>query len=581
VLRAGMRKQLQVVLVVEAEDLVPSDSYASSRWRRGSHRFLPRTRRPGREEETIKIQVSFDQVGSPLDEALATFVRQVQAEVALRDNQVGHASKRTENARLPSDSLTDQVGMDRAPNVVEDDSRDSDGPIEADKAMYQRCGTSGHGACVDHQDDRKIQEPGHLSGAAAIALALASVVEAHDSLGQGDIGIRDGTGEPLTVDLGREHPAVEVARPPAACVRAVERVDEVGTDLEGLTVRPRRRSAAISPSVTIVLPTPLWVPTTAIALRGLSSDSAPGLAKGRSSYHGPVRTVSLLPSATDMIADLGLMDSLVGVSEDCNWPPEVASKPVVARSRIDMSGLTSAQIDEIVTASSAESHSLYAVDAELMTELRPELVITQDLCEVCAVSSGDLSTACPIGVEVYSMNPRSFQDVLESVVALADRLGVRERGLEVARTMRNKVEEVRKSVAGRSRPRVFVAEWTDPPYGSGHWLPEMVEAAGGTNLLSRPSELSFATTWEAVLADRPDLVVIAACGFSLRQSLERTKDLRLPVRTVVVDGDAHFSRPAPRLADGIRQLAHLIHPDVVADPGLPHAELPLATPAPS
>ncbi len=288
-----------------------------------------------------------------------------------------------------------------------------------------------------------------------------------------------------------------------------------------------------------------------------------------------MRIVSLLPSATDMIADLGLLDSLVGVSEDCNWPPEVASKPVVARTRIDVSGLTSAQIDQLVTASQSESHSLYAVDADLMSELRPDLVITQDLCEVCAVSSGDLKTACPIGVEVFSMNPRSFNDVVEAVVVFADKLGVQERGVAVATAMRTKVEAVRCAVAGRARPRVFVAEWMDPPYGSGHWLPEMVEAAGGINVLSKPGEYSFATTWDVVLAQEPDLVVLAACGFSLQQSLERTHDLRLPMRTVVVDGDAHFSRPGPRIADGIRQLAHLIHPDVIADPGLPYAELPL------
>src|SRR5713226_177826 len=145
-----------------------------------------------------------------------------------------------------------------------------------------------------------------------------------------------------------------------------------------------------------------------------------------------VRIVSLLPSATDMIAELGMLDSLVGISEDCNWPPEVASKPVVARSRIDVSGLSSAQIDELFTASRSESHSLYAVDAELLDELRPDLVITQDLCEVCAVSSGDLTTACPIGTEVYSMNPRGYEDVVLSVIALADRLDAHDRGATVA-----------------------------------------------------------------------------------------------------------------------------------------------------
>src|SRR5438132_5728216 len=289
-----------------------------------------------------------------------------------------------------------------------------------------------------------------------------------------------------------------------------------------------------------------------------------------------MRIVSLLPSATDMIAELDLLDSLVGISEDSNWPPEVLSKPLVARTKIDVSGLTAAEIDALVNESASESHSLYAVDAELMDELRPDLVITQDLCEVCAVSSGDLATACPIGTEVFSMNPRSFDDVVESVITLAGRLSVHERGVAVATAMRAKVAAVRAEVAGLDRPRVFVAEWMDPPYGSGHWLPEMVEAAGGTNVLSKPGEYSFATTWESVLAEEPELIVMAACGFSLEQALERKTDLQLPVRMLVVGGDSHFSRPAPRLADGVAQLGHLVHPDAVADPGLPYAELPLA-----
>jgi iron complex transport system substrate-binding protein len=292
-----------------------------------------------------------------------------------------------------------------------------------------------------------------------------------------------------------------------------------------------------------------------------------------------MRIVSFLPSATDIIAELGQLDSLVGISEDCNWPPEVTAKPLVARTRIDVDGLSAAEIDRLVNDSASESHSLYAVDAGLMDELAPDLVITQDLCEVCAVSSGDLTTACPLGTEVYSMNPRTLDEVIGSVTELAERLGARNRGDAVAETMRAKVEGVRSAVAGRERRRVFVAEWMDPPYGSGHWLPEMVEAAGGTNLLSKPGEYSFATTWEAVLDEEPELIVLAACGFSLEQALERTDELRLPVRTIVVDGDAHFSRPAPRVADGVRQLAHLVHPEAVADPGLDYAELPIS-PAP-
>jgi iron complex transport system substrate-binding protein len=176
-------------------------------------------------------------------------------------------------------------------------------------------------------------------------------------------------------------------------------------------------------------------------------------------------------------------------------------------------------------------------------------------------------------MEVYSMNPRTLADIVQSVLGLAERLGVRQKGHEVVASIEAKITGVRSAVAGRQRPRVFVAEWMDPPYGSGHWLPEMVDIAGGTNVLSRAGEYSFPTTWGSVLAEEPDLIVLAACGFDIAQSLDRVGDLRLPVRTVVVDGDAHFSRPAPRVADGILQLGHLFHPDAVADPGLPFVEL--------
>jgi iron complex transport system substrate-binding protein len=175
------------------------------------------------------------------------------------------------------------------------------------------------------------------------------------------------------------------------------------------------------------------------------------------------------------------------------------------------------------------------------------------------------------------MNPRTLEDVIESVIALAARLGVRERGLVLAETMRAKIEATQSAVTGLERPRVFVAEWIDPPYNSGHWLPEMVEAAGGTNLLSRPGEYSIPTTWEAAVAEAPDLVVIAARGFDLDEAAGRAADLRLPVRTVVVNGGAHFSRPAPRLADGVQQLGHLLHPNAAPAPGLPDFELALAT----
>ena len=283
----------------------------------------------------------------------------------------------------------------------------------------------------------------------------------------------------------------------------------------------------------------------------------------------------MLPSATDILFELGLGDLVVGVSDDCNWPRQVRELPQVARTRIDVSGLTAAEIDELVSGAQPETHSLYAVDSELMDRLAPDLVVTQDLCTVCAVSSGDLTTACPLGTRVHSMNPRRLGEVLESIVELAEQVGSRAAGIALADRIEASIAEVEAAVAGAERPRVFVAEWMDPPYGSGHWLPDMVAAAGGENLLSAPGEYSFPTTWDAVLAQAPDLVVIAACGFDIDQAMAHLGDLRLPVRTVVVDGDAYYSRPGPRVADGIRQLGHLLHPSRVEDPGLPAVVLPL------
>jgi len=286
-----------------------------------------------------------------------------------------------------------------------------------------------------------------------------------------------------------------------------------------------------------------------------------------------MRIISLLPSATDIIFELGLGEELVGVSDDCNWPAEVRGLPQVARTKIDVSNLTAAQIEAVVTSESA-SHSLYSVDSALMAKLAPDLVITQDVCTVCAVSSGDLATACPIGTPVYSMNPRRLDDVFSSVEQLSMRLGAPQRGQALAQRLCREVSAVKRLVAAVARPRVFVAEWMEPPYGSGHWLPDMVETAGGVNLLSAPGEYSFATSWDAVLEADPALIVIAACGFSLEQSMLRLGSLRLPVRTVVVDGDSYYSRPGPRVVAGVRQLAHLLHPALVGDPGLPLAELP-------
>jgi iron complex transport system substrate-binding protein len=282
-----------------------------------------------------------------------------------------------------------------------------------------------------------------------------------------------------------------------------------------------------------------------------------------------MRICSFLPSATEMISELGFIDSLVGVSEECRWPPGVVGKPVVTAARVDPSRMSSLEIDEAVRASVHDGRSLYIVDAELIEALAPDLIVTQDLCAVCGVSSGELESACPVGVEVLSLDPRTLGEVAESVRVLARRLGVAERGRDAAARMLDEVKQGAASVCGLRRRRVFFAEWIDPPFSAGHWLPEMIELAGGTDVLGRPGQPSRSTSWQEVLALEPELVIVGPCGFSAEEAAARAAGLKLPCPAVAVDGDAYYSRPAPRLAAGVRQLAHLLHPEVAPDPGLP------------
>jgi iron complex transport system substrate-binding protein len=282
-----------------------------------------------------------------------------------------------------------------------------------------------------------------------------------------------------------------------------------------------------------------------------------------------VRICSFLPSATEIVCELGLSDSLVGVSEECRWPPSVVGKPVVTAARIDPSSLSSLEIDEAVRSSLRDGLSLYTVDAKLIDALRPDLIVTQDLCAVCAVSSGELALACPVGAEVVSLDPRMFGHVVDSVRLLARTVGAIKRGEEIAGRMLDTVEEVASAVRGLPPPRVFFAEWLEPPFCAGHWLPEMIELAGGLDVLGRRGEPSHATTWETVFALQPELVVVGPCGFGAEQAAARAEAIEWPCPAVAVDGDGYSSRPAPRLADGVRQLAHLFHPEAIPDPGLP------------
>ena len=286
-----------------------------------------------------------------------------------------------------------------------------------------------------------------------------------------------------------------------------------------------------------------------------------------------MRVCSLLPSATEIVAALGCLDQLVGRSAECDFPPSVARLPVVTSARIETADLDSAAIDGAVRAALTDGRSLYAVDGDLIARLAPDLILTQDLCEVCAVSSSDESL-CAIGIETLALDAHSIVGIQETVTELGARLGANAQavvdGMELA------IRETSLRVGGLPRRRVFVCEWLDPPFAAGHWVPEMVTAAGGVDVLGQAGRPSFRTSWDAVRRLEPELVVLAPCGFDAERTASEASraaipDLGCPV--VAVDANAYYSRPAPRVADGVRQLAHLFQPEDVPDPGLPYIEL--------
>jgi iron complex transport system substrate-binding protein len=287
-----------------------------------------------------------------------------------------------------------------------------------------------------------------------------------------------------------------------------------------------------------------------------------------------MRVVSLVPSATEIIAALGLADNLVGRSHECNYPSEVEAVPIVSASRIDTEQLGSAEIDSAVRDALGDGRPLYEVDAELLEQLAPDLIVTQDLCEVCAVSSGEVKRVSRIDVETLSLDPRDLEEIEESIRTLARHLHAAAQGERLAQAFHHRIDFVHQLVRGLPRQRVFVAEWLDPPFAAGHWVPEMVDLAGGDEVLGRPRERSFATTWDDVREAAPQLIVLAPCGFDLERTVSEAGAVpAMGARVVAVDGDAAYSRPGPRVAEGVAQLAHLLHPDDVEAPALPLRDL--------
>ncbi|MBO3682735.1 cobalamin-binding protein [Streptomyces sp. NEAU-YJ-81] len=287
-----------------------------------------------------------------------------------------------------------------------------------------------------------------------------------------------------------------------------------------------------------------------------------------------MRIVSLLPAATDIVAELGLAEHLVGRTHECDWPPqEVASVPVVTGTDLDQNTLTSREISDAVGGSTHSGSSLYTLDTEALAALSPDVVLTQDLCEVCAVSYEKVSRAVRLldaDTRVLSLEPRTLDDVLDCLVTVGELLGVRERAEQRRTDLRDRLERIRRSVTGRARPRVVAIEWLDPLWPAGHWVPDQITTAGGEPLLAAPGEHTQPMTWEAVRAARPEVVLVLPCGFPPERTLRETNLLtRLPGwtdlpavrdgRVWVLDGPAYFNRPGPRVVRGAEVLAHVLH----------------------
>lgn len=296
-----------------------------------------------------------------------------------------------------------------------------------------------------------------------------------------------------------------------------------------------------------------------------------------------MRICSLVPGATEVLFGLGLGDAVVGVTHECDWPAEAAARPAVTASALDTDELDGAQIDGRVTAAARDGTPLYAIDEAAWAAVAADVVVVQELCAVCAVSTDDvrdITAACGIDAELVVYSPGTLDGVADAIVSLGDRLGARERAAELAAAFRARLAGVDALVDGAPRPRVYVAEWLDPPYGAGHWVPDMVARAGGIDVAGTAGEPSFRMRWSDVASLAPDAVVLAPCGYDLDRTLAEVDPLELAghllgtpasteSRVFAVDANGLFSRPGPRLADGVALLAHLLHPERAPDPGLP------------
>ncbi len=292
-----------------------------------------------------------------------------------------------------------------------------------------------------------------------------------------------------------------------------------------------------------------------------------------------MRIVSLVPSATELLFALGVGDDVCAVTHECDYPAEALGLPKITRDIIGP-GLPPAEIDRAVRELTEQGRSIYELDEAMLRSLAPELIVTQALCAVCAVSYDDvraIADRMDPAPEVISLDPHTVGEVLGDVRTLAGATGAKDAGVDLVQDAAARIDRVRLAV--RDAPPVSVAalEWLDPVFVAGHWTPQLIEYAGGIDLFGLPGEHSATRTWEEVAAARPEVVVCMPCGYDAGRALEEAEAFAGELaalgarRVVAIDAAAYFSRPGPRLVDGLELMAHILHPDLVPDaPGVVH-----------
>ena len=279
-----------------------------------------------------------------------------------------------------------------------------------------------------------------------------------------------------------------------------------------------------------------------------------------------MRLVSLVPAATEIACAIGALADLVAVTHDCDFPASVRSLPRVTSATIPV-GATSRQIDALVRAAASRNESTFHLDAGALRDAAPDVILGQTLCAVCAVTLDQVPRSLPREPRIVPLEAATLEGMYNDIARVGNAIGRGGQAQRLITSLRERVNAVREAVVGRARPRVACIEWVDPPFNGGHWVPEQVALAGGVDVLGEPGARSRELGWDEVRAARPDIVVVMPCGWDARRAEQEAcaiPDLR--ARVVAVDGNAYFSRPGPRLIDGIELLGSLLHPEAVAAP---------------